>query len=173
MKKMMRVFLLILFAFVLLPLAGCGNNDTATSSETVKCDHSFEAGETVKPTKNSEGYTLYKCTKCGTTEKRSKVRSYYAEAQYGLEKVIEKLKSQLKDPDSLQYNGDCYSYDFNELGYDNGLFIYKVNYNAKNSFGGYVGYKDVYYSWNSTFNSVGTSSYDLYTKYKLNYYFSF
>jgi hypothetical protein len=63
----------------------------------------------------------------------------------GYDKSISDLKSRLKDPSSLQL-GDCYYVTSkSESGDDD--YLYKIPYNAKNSYGTYTGFSTVYYQY--------------------------
>ncbi len=169
MKKIVSVFVLILVLCQLFVLCSCGCehnwieiSNTATCLEngvkTFKCSlcekiktessyatgrHIYEFSGYEDATKYEWGYEIYKCKKCGFVERRSRIIPYMDMAKLGLQKVIEKLKNNLIDPSSLQYEVECYK-DKTTITTS---FIYKIHYNAKNRFGGYVGYKNIYYKY--------------------------
>lgn len=153
----------------------CGKTRTKFSSSTGKHQLDYSTGIKVDPKKYEKGYTNYTCKICGKQVKGSETRSLMDEAKYGLEKIIEKLKSILIDPESLIYDAECYSsYQWDKSkGEWAGIFLYKIHYNAKNRFGGYVGYEYKYYCWNSSaYHGISTYDEDNYNTYKCNYYFS-
>ena len=57
--------------------------------------------------------------------------------------VEKHIKEKLYDPDSLVVKSAEGVY-----AEDDNMIYYKVNYNAKNRLGGYVGYDDYYYEYN-------------------------
>lgn len=182
MKKIfLTISLVILASLCSIAFAGCCEHkwvfesDTSTCGEagtiTFKCrlcgDTKTEKGsptgkhsegtfiKIVDPTVSSGGYYLYKCDTCGQEYKTKETKSITEEAKVGEKEIIDTIKSRLKDPDSLLYSGRCYTvYDTIEGKAQPSWIYYEIKYNAKNGFGGYVGYQTVYYCWNSYFQSV-------------------
>ncbi len=163
----------IIGCFVFL-LSSCGGGQSEKETTKTKCEHTY-VESAVERTDYNEGYTLHKCSKCGYSYKTDKKSSYLDAAKKGLDAVITKLKSNLKDPDSLQYDGVCAKrrYEVTDTEPSKVLYMYKIHYNAKNGFGGYVGYKYVYYDWNENFNTVGTMGEDYYNTYYYSAFFTF
>ncbi len=186
MKKIcLTVNFIILASFCLIAFAGCCKHnwviesDTSTCGEagtiTYKCklcdDTKTEKGsptgkhsegtfiKIVDPTVSSGGYYLYNCDTCGQEYKTKETKSITEEAKVGEQEIKEKIKNTLKDPDSLLYSGRCYTVYDKSAGESKPYWIYyEIKYNAKNGFGGYVGYQTVYYCWNSYFQSVSKLS---------------
>ena len=78
--------------------------------------------------------TMLAFASCGS--KTSKIEEGYM--------YVEKpIKEKLYDPDSLVVKSAEGVY-----AEDDNMIYYKVNYNAKNRLGGYVGYDDYYYEYN-------------------------
>jgi ABC-type oligopeptide transport system substrate-binding subunit len=69
-------------------------------------------------------------------------------AKTGYNLSLEDLKSRLKDPDSLKL-GKCYyvNDEKSEKSGETTSYYYRINANAKNSYGAYAGAEDFYYTW--------------------------
>ena len=170
MKKFFIAFFLFVFLFVLSGCSGFGgtsrsNSGTSGTSSSSKkqCDHSYEFVKIEIPTKTKSGYEIYKCTICGEQKKELKYKSDIEATSTCEQEVIPLLKSMLKDPDSVKYRAYIYKYKpYAHDDYDDEKwptcgesYVVDVHYNAKNSFGGYVGYQiinfNLYYSSKPTF----------------------
>jgi len=74
-----------------------------------------------------------------------------SQIENGFEHVKTSIKNRVYDPDSLIFN-----YVEGILDIDSEKIYYKVNYNAKNRFGGYVGSEDYYYVLDLANNDVNS-----------------
>lgn len=132
--------------------------------------------EVTSPTKYDRGYTHHSCTRCNDSYDDTYTSSLMTESQNGLEAILKYIKDRLKDPDSMLYEATCYSSaDFNDKTTKKelpGYFLYDVNYNAKNGFGAYTGYKHLYFGWNTRYRSVATADYLYYVVYQYEFYFT-
>lgn len=92
-------------------------------------------------------------------------------AKEGYNLSLSKLKSMLKDPESLKISGSYYTtYTDDDKNVD---YLYRINYNAKNSYGAYTGYSDAYFEYDHGESSVyywesGSAGANLYEMCKLN-----
>lgn len=155
----------------------CDDCGRAIKNEVVSdpLGHDYKE-ETIDPTKYQEGYTLHKCSRCGDEWRDTPTATLMTEARNGLNACLNYLKERLKDPNSILYEATCYS-SANINNHEEkvewpGYFLYDINYNAKNGFGGYVGYRHLYFGWDTRYRSVGTASYSYYLVYKYDFYFT-
>lgn len=154
----------------------CNNCSKELSREEIgdALGHDYEE-TTVEPTKYEGGYVDHTCKRCKDNYVTERTISLMEEAKSnGLPKVLNYLKQTLKDPDSMLYEATCYStiYDISTNRIIPGYFAYDINYNAKNGFGAYVGYKHKYYLWDTRYRGVSTANYEYYSKHKLEFYFT-
>ena len=162
---MKKILSIVLILTILISLCSCGevSYDNSSETQTIQCKHTI-CKTVVERTDYTEGYTLNECTICGYTYKTDEIESFYAAAKDGELTVIKTIKSNLTDPDSMIYDGTCIKTNNASGELDEGRFIYRVHYNAKNSFGGFIGYKYVFYEWTDDYRSVSAVSAEYYTE---------
>ncbi len=119
----------------LICFSACNN----INKETV-CEHTY-IFETVKADWHNKGGFKYTCSKCGKVKYDYNSDNWSDRCRETCNNVFEwQIKSRLKDPDSVRYSSKIYVFDLCKDGEINYRLTYVFTYNAKNSFGGYVGY---------------------------------
>ncbi len=100
--------------------------------------------EEVKASWYEQGGYKYTCSICGDTYFEYKTKSYVEECKTGAKYMYDTIKSKLKDPESAQFSGSLYAFKLPEDDCYKLYFV--INFNAKNGFGGYVGYQTVVFN---------------------------